>query len=193
VARPSRYYALLVLALTTGLRSGELFGLRWQDVDLDAGMLTVNQTLEKPGPNPRFGRPKSKASRRTVTLSAQVVETLRRHKGKQNEDRLQLGAEWYDFGLCFTVFDGKPLRSGNIRRDAFHPLIKKAGVPMIRFHDLRHSHATMLLSAGIHPKVVSERLGHSGIGITLDTYSHVMPNLQREAADTLERRILGAG
>jgi len=190
-ARDSRYYPVFVLALTTGLRAGELFALRWQDVDLNASALTVNQTLEKPGPNPRFGRPKSKASRRTVTLSHAAVEALRSHKAKQNEERLQVGEAWHDFGLCFCVFDGKPLRPGNFRRDVFLPLIEKANVSLIRFHDLRHSHATMLLTAGIHPKVVSERLGHSGIGITLDTYSHVMPSLQRDAADTLDRRLFG--
>lgn len=141
----------------------------------------------------RFDEPPRGKSRRNVSLSPMVVGALRRRKVRQNEDRPALGATCDDLGLCFTVFDGNPLRPGNFRRDVHHPLIKKAGVPMIRFHDLRHSHATLRLSAGVHPKVVSERLGHSGIGMVFDTYSHVMPNLQREAADTLERKLFGAG
>lgn len=190
-AEASRYYALFILAVTTGLRAGELFGLRWQDVDLAAGTLTVKQTLEKPGFAPSFGRPKSRASQRTLPLCHTSIVALRTHRATQNESRLRLGTEWYDFDLVFTVFDGKPLRSGNVTRDVYHPLIEKAGVPLIRFHDLRHSHATMLLSANVHPKIVSERLGHSGIALTLDTYSHVMPGLQREAADSLDKRLFG--
>jgi integrase len=191
VSESTRYYAALLLALTTGMRAGELFGLRWQDVDFDAGTLAIRQTLEKSGPNPRFGTPKTAKSRRVVSISPQVVEAMRKQKVKQNEERLALGTAWYDFELCFTVFDGKPLRTGNFRRDVFDPTIKKAGVPRIRFHDMRHSCATLLLGAGVHPKVVSERLGHAGMGITLDTYSHVLPTMQREAANMLELKLLG--
>jgi integrase len=192
VAKNGRYYAVFVLALTTGLRAGEIFGLRWEDVDLTAGTLTVNQTLEKPGPSATFGRPKSESSRRTLPLSEACIDALRRHRATQNTERLRLGAEWHDFDLVFTVFDGKPLRSGNFRRDVYDPLIVKARVPRIRFHDMRHSHATLLLTAGVHPKVVSERLGHSGIALTLDTYSHVMPGMQKEASEAIDRRLFGA-
>jgi len=192
-AESHRSYPLLLLALTTGLRAGETFGLRWQDVDLDAGTLAVQQTLEKAGPEPRFGTPKTKKSRRVVTLSPRVVAVLRQHKARQNADRLTLGPGWYDFGLVFTVFDGKPLRPGNFRRDVLDPFIHKAGVPRIRLHDLRHSCATLLLGANVHPKIVSERLGHSNIGITMDLYSHATMTMQREAANVIETSLLAGG
>jgi integrase len=185
VAKDNRYYPLFATALYTGLRQSELLGLRWPDVNFDSATVVVQQTLEKSGLEPRFGTPKTAKSRRTVPLPADLVAILRTWKAAQNTERLVLGPDYRDFGLVFTIAGGGPIQRQNLARRDFARLIAAAGVPKIRFHDLRHSHASLLLAANVNPKIVSERLGHNGIGITLDTYSHVLPTLQREAANTI--------
>jgi integrase len=172
--------------LTLGLRLGELLGLRWQDIDLVNETLRVVQQLEKPGLHPVFGPPKSESSRRAVTMPSTVVAELRRWKVKQNEERLSFGRDYVNRHLVFTQPNGHPISPGSLHRWSFKPLLKKAGLPDMRFHDLRHSAATLLLAIGEHPKVVQERLGHSSITLTMDTYSHVVPSLQREAAAKLD-------
>lgn len=119
-------------------------------------------------------------------MTDSLIQILRSHKAEQNKNKLLLGEAYEDQGLGFTQAKGKPFQPSELTR-AYNRIIKKSGVPPVRFHDLRHTHATLMLKQGIHPKVVSERLGHSTIGITLDTYTHVLPNMQKEAADQLDQ------
>jgi integrase len=191
-ASGNRYYPVFAAALFTGMRQGELLGLRWQDVDLDRALISVQQTLETAGTSPRFGMPKTKKSRRTVPIPPELVSILRTWKAKQNEKKLLLGAEYPDYGLVFTIAGGGPISHHNLTRRDFAKLIDLAGVPHVRFHDLRHSHASVLLAANVHPKIVSERLGHSTIGITMDLYSHTTETLQRDAANVVGRLLASA-
>jgi len=179
-------HALYVLALMTGMRQGELLGLRWQDVDLAAGSLSVRRTLVRTSQGWSWAEPKTAKGRRTIALPALAVEALRQHRVRQLEERLRAGGLWEDHDLVFPNHTGKPLERQNVVKRSFRPLLAKAGLPYIRFHDLRHSAATLLLSLGEHPKVVQERLGHSTIGVTMDTYSHVLPDMQRKAASRLD-------
>ncbi|MGO8948874.1 MAG: tyrosine-type recombinase/integrase [Ktedonobacterales bacterium] len=190
-ASGTRLEALYVLALTTGMREGELLALRWHDVDLEAGMLQVRATLYKLYGKFQFAQPKTARSRRKVALTALAVEALRAHRARQVEERLLLGPVWHDSDLVFCNTIGKPIERIDLVRRSLHPLLKKAGLPLIRFHDLRHTAATLLLRQGIHPKVVAEMLGHSQISVTLDTYSHVLPDMQREATAALDKLFAG--
>ncbi|MEI6805748.1 MAG: site-specific integrase [Myxococcaceae bacterium] len=174
-----RFYALYVLALTTGLRQGELFGLKWEDIDFTEHTLAVRRIICEIGGRLSVGEPKTAGSRRRVDLPKTVLEVLRRHR--QNIFDEGLSSEWI---FCDTK--GGAVRKSNFRENSFLRAVERAKVPMIRFHDMRHTAATILLSQGIHPKVVQERLGHAQIGITLDTYSHVLPSMQKEAAAKLE-------
>ena len=186
-ARADRLHGVYVLAVTCGMRQGELLGLRWADVDLDKGALAVRQQVMRIGGEWRFSEPKTKAGRRVITLPAVAVSALREHRRRQAEERLRVGPEWHDNGLVFTNRIGNPIEKQNLMRRSFWPLLDRAALPRIRFHDLRHTAATLLLAEGLHPKVVQERLGHSTIAITMDVYSHVGMTLQREAAETLDR------
>jgi integrase len=193
-ADPTQWGALIHSAVMTGLRMGELMGLRWQDVDLEASRLYVRQTLQWLSRGEySFQPPKTHRSARPVALSPATVERLRAHRKEQIKHRLLLGAAWADeHDLVFVSSIGTPMVPSNIRR-ALRQILKRARLSEhVRFHDLRHAHATLLLKEGVHPKVVSERLGHAGIAITLDTYSHVIPGLQDEAAAKLDRT-LGLG
>lgn len=183
--------ALFVVALNTGMRLGELLALRWQFVDLDGGSLQVRATLRRAPGGFVFAEPKTEHSRRQVMLTPQAVEALRQQYIRQVEHKSALGAAWEDSDLVFPNSIGKPLEFGNVLRRNYWPLLKRANLPRIRFHDLRHTAATLLLRAGVHPKIVSEMLGHSAISITLDTYSHVLPDMQREAVDALQRILYG--
>jgi integrase len=173
-AAGDRLEALYVLALTTGMRQGELFRLRWADVDLEGHALAVR------------GEPKTAKSRRQVLLSEVGVEALRRHAGRQAEECRAAGNEWREAGLVFANAVGGSLTTTNVTYRSFRPLLERAGLPVIRFHDLRHTAATLLLGKGIHPKVVSELLGHSQVGVTLDLYSHVTPTMHREAVGAFD-------
>lgn len=174
VAQTDRLGALYVLALTTGMRQGELLAAKWVDVDLEAGSIGIQ-------------RSKTKQGRRHVSLTGLAVDALKAHRVRQLEERLVAGALWHDSGLIFTSTAGTALHASNLRNRSFSALLVRAGLPKVRFHDLRHSTASLLLSLGIHPKIVSEMLGHSRVGITLDTYSHALPGLQRDAVKELER------
>ena len=173
------FEALYVLALTTGLRQGELLALRWEDFDFERATICVRRTLTDVNGKLAFGEPKTKRARRTVELPRLAVEALREH-------RARLGAIPHPISLIFQDAKGGPLRKQNLVRRSFHPLLKRAGLRKVRFHDLRHTAATLLLAEGVHPKVVQERLGHATIAITLDTYSHVVEGMQREAASRLD-------
>jgi integrase len=182
-----RLEALYVLAVTAGLRQGELLGLKWEDVDLDHGILRVKRTLSgiKDG-KPVFGTPKTAKGRRSVKLTAKAVEALEKHRERQIEERKQLVKLWRDCGLVFPTRVGTPISRHNLVTRSFKPLLVRAGLPDIRFHDLRHTCATLMLVVGTNPKVVQEMLGHANVSITLDTYSHLLPNMQGEAVGRLD-------
>ena len=174
-AKGDRLEALYILAVTTGLRQGELLGLHWDDIDLGGSALRVRHTLHELNGRVWIGEPKTRRARRQVDLPAIAVMALQHHReGMLIEGR--------PVGLVFCNNQGGPLRKSNLVRRSFLPLLKRAGLPVIRFHDLRHTAATLLLVQGVHPKIVQERLGHSQISLTLDTYSHILPGMGREAA-----------
>lgn len=189
-AKGERLEALLVLAITTGMRRGELLALRWKDVDLKRGVLAVTGALQG-GRRDRLtiDTPKS-GKARSVALGAVAVNALRAHQARQEEERDLIGPEWRDLGLVFATEWGDYLSPSTLR-DALDRVLAKAGLPRIRFHDLRHTAATLMLSRGVHPKMASEMLGHSTVAITLDLYSHVTANLQRQAADAIDAAVLG--
>ncbi len=178
--------ALWRLALLAGMRRGELLGLQWDDVDFERGTLAVRRTLSRgKGGSWELGTPKTTSGRRSIALPPSVVESLKRHRVQQLERRLALGPVWQDHGFVFTNAIGGPLHVNSLVA-RFGKLVAAAGVPRIRFHDLRHTSATLLLAQGVHPKIVQERLGHANIAMTLDRYSHVTMDMQRDAADALD-------
>jgi integrase len=183
--RGDRMEALYVLALSTGLRQGELLGLTWSGLDSEAGELRVSQALQRIQGQLQFVAPKTAKSRRSVTLPEVALEALRAHRARQAEDRLFAGSGWHESGLVFTTRRGTPLEPRNATR-GFKRFLRRAGLPDMRFHDLRHSFATLLLIQGASPRVVMEMLGHSQIALTMNTYSHVIPAMQREAAAKLD-------
>jgi integrase len=185
--RGHRLEALFVTALATGLRQGELLGLSWKDVELDARTLTVRTALQRVDGRLTLVQPKSAAGRRTVTLPAFAIAALRDHRKRQLEERLAAGPYWAanNWDLVFVSTLGSPLDGTNVLH-TFQRLLADADLPRRRFHDLRHSTATALLAQGVSPRVVMEILGHSQISLTLGTYSHVLPELRRQAADRLD-------
>ena len=180
----------LLLALGTGMRRSELLGLRWDDIDLKAGTATVNQGLQEARGELLVTTPKTVKSRRAVTLPGLVIEALRVHRAEQARKTLARKPNWTDSEYVLAAPHGGPWRPSNF--DRVWRRFKTRQKLEIRFHDLRHTHATQLLKAGVHPKVVSERLGHASIGITLDTYSHVMPGMQEEAAEKIDAGLRAA-
>jgi integrase len=186
-ARGDRLEALYLLAITAGLREGELLGLKWDDVDFAAGTLSVRRTLsqtKQKGPT----LTSTKNSRgRSVKLAPTVLDALRHHKAVQNAERLNLGTLWEDHGLIFPAQTGKPMRPWVLYRGSFKRLLDRAGIKRpARFHDLRHTCATLLIKKNINPKIIQELLGHSTITTTLNTYSHVLPTMQDQAAEAME-------
>jgi integrase len=169
-----------VLALTTGLRQGELLGLRWEDVDLGATRLRVRRTLVT-GSELTFNQPKSSQGCRGVALTPHAADSLEVHRYRQQGTSLDDATR-----LVFCTSKGTPIAPQNLVRRHFKPLLTRAGLPNIRFHDLRHTCATLLLGRGVHPKIVQELLGHAQIKLTLDTYSHVLPDTQAEAVDAMQ-------
>jgi len=184
-AKGERLEALLVLALTTGMRRGELLALRWKDVDLERSTLAVTGSLQgESRATLNIATPKSGKSR-SVALGTVAVTALREHRKRQAQERLLVGTEWRDLGVVFSTEYGDFLSPTTLRL-ALRRALTRAGLPTIRFHDLRHSAATLMLGRGVHPKMASEMLGHSTIAITLDLYSHVSANMQRQAADAID-------
>jgi len=190
-ARNSRVYIPVLLAVTTGMRRGEIIALQWKDVDLDKETITVRRTLERIKGGYQFKHPKTRKSRRQISLTPSAAAELRAHKQKQNEDKLHLGAAYNDQDLVCAWPDGTLVKPDFVSRE-FKKILQKIGLPIVRFHDLRHSHATLMMIQGVHPKIVSERLGHSTIRITMDTYSHVVPGLQKEAASQFDAALENA-
>jgi integrase len=189
-ARGTRYEALYLLAVTTGIRQGELLGLRWSDLDWVTRHLSVQRQLQRlSGQGMVFGEPKSASGRRVIALGSATIEKLREHYKHQQLERLAAGERWIENDLIFPTIIGTPIEGSNLIR-TFKSLLRAYNLPNIRFHDLRHTAATLMLQQGIHPKVVQERLGHSQISMTLDTYSHVLPNMQEEAAQKIDELII---
>jgi len=189
LTKGARFGDLYHQAVFTGLRRSELCGLHWDDVDLIGGKLSVVSTLQRiRGHGLVEGQPKTQKSRRSIALSPQAVDVLHSIRGRQIEQQLEAGPLWQNAGYVFTEPDGRPVIPDQVTQD-FARTIRKAGLPHLTFHGLRHAHATLLLTAGVHPKVVSERLGHSNIAITMDIYSHVLPGLQEQAVLALDQRL----
>lgn len=186
-AKEDKYFIAFFLAATTGMRQSEILGLCWKDVDLKNATLSVTQVLDKQSLT--FQEPKTNKSKRSIALDSTTVDVLKKHKKVQAAEKLKAD-NYNDYGLVVCTPDGSPLLASNLRAP-FERSIKFANVPKIRFHDIRHTHATLLLKERHHPKVVQERLGHSSITITIDTYSHVVPGLQEEAASSFSNLIFG--
>ncbi len=179
--------ALYALALMTGMRQGEILGLRWADLDLDAGRLEVHHTLYHARDGWHLAEPKTGRSRRMVKLAPSVVAALKAHRARQAADRLQVGPAWQDHGFVFTSSVGTPLNFSHLRQRSWLPLLRRAGLPSVRFHDLRHTVATGLLQDGVPLVKVRDLLGHSTITITADIYAAHLPPEQDEIADRMER------
>lgn len=186
-----RHVVVWALMLSTGLRRGEVLGLRWDDVDLDVGRLAVTQTVVVASNKVYLSEPKTAAGRRTVSLHPEMVAALRRRRTAQKEERLLAGSAWQDGGLVFTTALGTLIHPRNLSRD-FQVAIRRAGVPQIRLHDLRHTAATLALVGGAHPKQVQEMLGHARVAITLDVYSHVSEQMHAETAERIGRQLFGS-
>src|SRR5690606_21143177 len=186
-----RLHALWVLLATTGMRRGEAIGLRWKDVDLDKGRLSVVQTITQTRSKVTIGEPKTARGRRSIALDDATVGVLREHRKSMLEERLLVGPDFSDEGLVFHHPDGSCLRPDAVSAE-FVRRVSQYGLPRLTLHGLRHTWATLALEQGIHPRVVQERLGHSTIAITLGIYSHVSPTLHDEAANLVAASIFEA-
>ncbi|MBP2657175.1 MAG: Phage integrase [Firmicutes bacterium] len=183
-----RFFVPFLLECHTGLRRGELLGLRWQDIDFKQNTLTVKQALIRTRQGLLMSEPKTQKSRRTIPLSDEVMATLKSHKAKQSQVKLLAGKAYENADLVFCNELGHPIDPRNFTKQ-FARILTNANLPVVRFHDMRHSHATMLLMLNEHPKVVQERLGHSTIAMTLDTYSHILPGMQKQATEKISQAL----
>ncbi len=201
-----RWELIYLTALNLGLRESEVLGLRWNDIDLEKRTLTVNQSVqripsEKDGESSKLQlvELKTSRSRRCISIPASLAARLREHRTRQLRARLAAGTAWKDYGLVFTTSIGTAIEKSNLHRD-FKGIIEKANessaeeatLPFIRFHDLRHSTASLLLAQGVHPRAIMELLGHSRIGVTMDTYAHVMPAMMQDVADKMDSILANA-
>ena len=186
IAKGTRYEVLFWLAVTTGMRQGELLGLRWSDLDWRSKKLHVQRQLQRTSAGQIFSEPKSAAGRRVIMLGDETIKKLRAHLGVLSQERQIAGEQWQENDLIFPSTKGTPWDHRNMYK-YYKRFLRKAGLPDIRFHDLRHTAATLMLQQGVHPKVVQERLGHADITLTLNTYSHVLPVMQEEAAEKLDQ------
>jgi integrase len=185
-----RLEALYVLAVSTGMRQGELLGLKWEDADLEAGTVQVRRTLStRGGRGFSFSPPKTAKGRRSIKLPEVAKRALKRHHNAQLEEKTNLAGLWEDNGLVFTTRVGTPVGRQELVTRSFKPLLRKADLPDIRFHDLRHTCATLLLGKSVHAKFVQELLGHATISVTLDTYSHVLPGMGDAAAGAMDETL----
>ena len=186
--RGDRLEALFSVALTMGLRQGEALGLRWRDVDLELGYMRISKQLQRINGRSELVEPKTNRSRRQLAMPTSITQALREHRERQLVERRVTGNRWVDMDLVFCNPAGKPLDATRISKE-FHQHLERAGLPQRRFHDLRHSCATLLLVQGVAPRVVMDVLGHSQIAMTMNTYSHVIPELRRQAADRMDELI----
>ncbi len=188
VAKGHRLETLIALAITTGMRRGELLALTWDDIDLAEGRVQIRRTVNRYGADVGYvvSEPKTTKGRRSIVLPSFVRDLLQQHLLRQKEIKAQAGEMWQENGLVFASNIGTFFHPNRLLEE-FNQLLAEAGLPHLRFHDLRHSAATILLSMGVHPKIVQEILGHSDISMTLDTYSHVLPTLQHEAMAKIDQ------
>ena len=192
-ARGDRFFPVFALAIETGMRPEEYLGLQWRDIDFNNGKLSVRRALViMKGGGFEFTEPKSAKSRRSIPLSASMLEILRNHRRDMLELKLKMGDAFQNNDLVFPSEVGTPVLSGNLDKRHFKKILKQAGLRKIRLYDLRHTMATMLLSKGVNPKIVSERLGHSSVALTLDIYSHVLPTMQLDATNHMEDLMFGS-
>lgn len=182
---PSKYRNIYFLAAATGLRQGELLGLQWIDLDWTSGLLQVRRQCQRNNDGSYFAELKSDSSSRSILLGEATLDKLRNQEELQHTIKIFMGKRWIETGVIFHSDVGTPLNQSNLLR-IFKQDLEKAALPKIRFHDLRHSAATLMLKQGVHPKIVQARLGHSTISITLDTYSHVIPEMQNEVAQIMD-------
>jgi integrase len=190
VADQSGRGPIWIVALATGMRRGELLGLRWQDVDFERDILSVRQTVGALRGKPDVKPPKTRSSIRDVPVPSEVMAALREHRRRQNEQRLALGPVWEDNDLVFAAANGRPIYPDNLKRD-FERLVHLAGVPRIRIHDQRHTHVTLAIAAGADIGAVSQRIGHSRTSITMDVYHHVLPRKHLEVSDKVGAVLFG--
>ncbi|MBK7393810.1 MAG: site-specific integrase [Chloracidobacterium sp.] len=191
-AKADRLYVLFYLALETGTRPGEYLGLQWKDIDFEQGSLTVRRVVKvQKGGGFYFAEPKTKKSRRSIPLSDPLITALKKHRMIQLEAKMKIRDCYQDSDLIFATEIGTPFLSGNVNNRHFEKIRTKAKLSKIRLYDLRHTNATMLLASGVSAKVVAERLGHSSVVLTLDTYSHVLPAMQTDATNRLENMMFG--
>ncbi len=192
-AQSDKHYLVFLTALETGMRPEEYLAIQWRDIDLETGVLSVRRALvwNRKGGGFRFEEPKTSKSCRSIPLSPSIVSILKAYRRTQLEQKMKLGSDYANLDLVFATELGTPISSVNLRNRHFKPIMTKAGLSEIRLYDLRHTTATLLLSAGENPKVVSERLGHASIVLTLDTYSHVLPTMQKEATNKIEKLMFG--
>jgi integrase len=188
--RGTRMLMPVLLGVLCGLRRGEIAALRWQHVNFAGGQLAVVESAEQTTAGIRYKKPKSGRAR-TVALSGSVVEELRLHRVRQAEELLRIGVRQTEATFVCAREDGMPLQPRTLSQN-WRRLSMAGPLPRVRFHDLRHAHATHLLASGVHPKVASERLGHSKVGITLDLYSHVLPGMQEDAAARVDEALRAA-
>ncbi|MGA7607934.1 MAG: site-specific integrase [Anaerolineales bacterium] len=189
-ARGLRHEALFWMAVFTGLREGELFGLKWSDLDWQTKHLKVQRQLQRlQGKGMVFTAPKTAAGKRMLVLSTATVAKLREHLDRQQNEKVTAGDKWQENDLIFPSTLGTPIDPSNMYKD-FKETLKSSNLPDIRFHDLRHTAATLMLQQGTHPKIVQERLGHSDISLTLNTYSHVLPSMQEDAAEKMDEILI---
>lgn len=190
MAKGDRLGALYSVAIALGLRQGEALGLRWDDVDMQQGWVQVRMALQRVDGKLQLVEPKTEKSRRTIEMPDVVRDALREHRIRQLQERLLAGQTWQEHGLVFTTTIGTPLDARNVVRH-FHGLLETAGLPRMRFHDLRHTAASLLLAQGLELRVVQEVLGHSQISLTANLYAHVMPVLMKEAAAKMDAVLRG--
>ncbi|WP_245256935.1 site-specific integrase [Nitrobacter sp. Nb-311A] len=188
--RGTRMLIPALLAVLCGLRRGELAALRWRNVDLGAGQIAVVESAEETKDGVRYKEPKSGRAR-TVALSSTMIDELKAHRARQAQELLKLGVRLSRDSFVVAQADASPLKPTSITHEWVR-LLGRTTLPRIRFHDLRHAHATHMLASGVHPKIASERLGHSKVGITLDLYSHVLPNMQADAVAQVDDALRAA-
>jgi integrase len=190
-AEGTRLHTPMLLAISTGMRRGEILGLRWQDIDLVSGLVSVRRSLQETKAGVSFKEPKSRRSRRPITLPSLAIEMLKAHQESQLKTKLALGSEYQHNDLICCRDDGS-VWPPSAFTSAYRDLLRRRKIGNVRFHDLRHSHASQLLRSGVSPKVISERLGHSKVGFTLDVYSHLLPGMQEEAASRIDAGLRAA-
>lgn len=191
-AQNDKYYSVFLIAIETGMRPEEYLGLQWKDINFNNKTASVRRAVVvRKGGGFDFTEPKTKKSRRSIPISNSIIDALKKHRKSQLEERIKNAKRYENFDLVFASEIGTPLLHQNLTRRHFKPIRDAAGLPKIRLYDLRHTTATLLLSAGENPKVVSERLGHASIVLTLDTYSHVLPTMQETATNKIEKLMLG--